>query len=70
MPAGIGKYDQVRVGNVMVAADLIDWIGSSIRVELKCVVGPSSKVTNEADEGTEVDIARADTCFCKFANSK
>ena len=54
----------------MVAADLIDWIGSSIRVELKSVEGASSKETNEPDEGMEFNIARADTCFCKFANSK
>ena len=71
LPAGVGEDGQVRVGNAMVAADLMDWIGGSIsRVELESVEGASLKVNNEQDEGTEVDIARADTCFCKFSNSK
>jgi hypothetical protein len=54
----------------MVAIDLIDLIGRSIRVEIKSVEGASSKITNEPDVGMAVNIARADTCFCNFANSK
>ena len=54
----------------MVAAEVIDGVGSSIRVELNRIVGASSKIAKEPDEGTVVNVTRTYACFCKFAHSK
>ena len=54
----------------MMAADLVDRIGGAIRVELNCiVVGASWKIAKEQDEGSVINVAGTDACFCKVTNS-
>ncbi len=70
MPAGVREYREIRIGNAVVEADLIDGVGGAIRVEFEGVVRTAAKVANEPGEGSKIDNARRDTSFCKFANSK
>ena len=54
----------------VLAAYIVDRVGSVVWVEFDGIVWASLLVAFEPDKSTEVDFARADAGLCKFANSK
>jgi hypothetical protein len=54
----------------VLAAYVVDRIGSGVWVELDGIVWALSLIAYEPDKSTEVGFDRADTGFCKFANCK
>ncbi len=70
LPAGVGKYGEVGMWYAVLAAYVVDGVGSGVWVEFDGIVWVSLKVANKPDKGTEVGFARANAGFCKFANCK
>ena len=50
--------------------DVVDGVEGTIGIEFKSVVGAAAKVANEPGESSEINYARGDACFSKFANNK
>ena len=70
LPTGVGEDGEIGIWDAMVKADVVDWVGSTIGIEFESVVGAAAKVANEPGESSEINYARGDACFSKFANSK
>ena len=54
----------------MLIADLVDRIGSAVRVKFQSITWSLSEVAKEPDERAVVNFARTDACFCKLADCK
>ena len=54
----------------MLSADIVDRVGSAIRVEFQGITGSPFEITKEPDEGAVVNFAGAEAGFCKFADCK
>ena len=70
LPAGIGENSEVCVRNSVMEAYVVDGVGSAIGIEFESVVRAASKVADEPGESSEINNARRDACFCKFADGE
>jgi hypothetical protein len=67
LPAGTRENaGVVRVMDAMLIKDILNRIGSAIRVEVQSIIWLPFEVSKEPDKGVEVKFTRTDACFCKF----
>jgi len=70
LPNGVGENGEIGIWDAMTKADVVDGIGGTIWIEFESVVGAAAEVANEPGESSEINYARGDACFGKFADSK